>query len=67
MAKQLFARRCPTCRKVQEVTVEMDDYNRWFRQAGLVQDIFPYLTAAQREIFQSGICEPCWEKVFPDE
>lgn len=32
-----------------------------------IQDIFDYLTPAEREMFQSGICGECWVKVFPPE
>ena len=31
----------------------------------LIQDIFPELSAATRELLISGTCETCWDKLFP--
>lgn len=30
-----------------------------------MQDIFPELSAATRELLISGTCETCWDKLFP--
>lgn len=32
-----------------------------------VQDIFPYLTPQDREMFISQTCPTCWEDMFPSE
>lgn len=32
-----------------------------------IQDIFDYLTPAEREMFQSGICGECWSRLFPPD
>lgn len=29
-----------------------------------IQEIFPYLTAAEREMFLSRICGECWTEMF---
>ena len=29
-----------------------------------VQDIFPYLTASERELLISGICDTCFHRMF---
>lgn len=54
---------CPFCGKESVVSVFEDDYYAWLRN-GLVQDVFPYLSADERELLISGICPECWEKTF---
>ncbi|AZS06762.1 hypothetical protein HOU95_gp045 [Streptomyces phage Hiyaa] len=49
------------------LTVGSEDLAAWQRGEGHIQDIFPYLTPAEREMFQSGICGDCWNVVFPPE
>ena len=58
---------CPFCGKVQEVLVYDDDYFNWWSRGLSVQEAFPYLTAAERELLISGICEDCWEDLFGEE
>jgi len=41
-------------------------WDKWLRGA-LVQEAFPELTRTQREAMVTGICDPCWKKVFPEE
>lgn len=58
--------RCPFCGKVSVVTVNEKDYEAW-QSGALVQNAFPYLSANDREILVSGICEECWEGMFSTE
>jgi hypothetical protein len=59
-------RTCKKCRKVIPVVVREEDYIK--RLAGaFIQDAYPYLTAAQRELFVSGICGTCWDKMFSSD
>lgn len=56
-------RECPFCGEYHEVKVSEADYAAW--QGGdLAQDVFPYLTPAEREILISGICPKCWAKTL---
>jgi hypothetical protein len=32
----------------------------------LIQKAMPYLTADEREMFISGTCSDCWDKLFPE-
>ena len=32
----------------------------------LIQDIFPEMSSDLREMFVSGMCPTCWDKVFRD-
>ena len=59
-------KQCPHCKHYHFVIVQDVDYQRW--QSGtLVQDAFPNLNADEREILMTGICGPCWEKIFGNE
>ena len=40
------------------------DYDAWHNGA-LIQEVFDYLTAGQRELMLSNTCDTCWNKFFP--
>jgi hypothetical protein len=49
------------------ITVFLEDWLEW--KGGtpkLIQQVFPYLTADEREIMISGTCPVCWEKMMKD-
>ena len=58
---------CRECKVSHEVKIPgpgMFAYNN----GAAVQNAFPGLTAAERELFfVTGICGPCWDRIFPDE
>ena len=54
---------CMMCGKFIPIKLDGGDYFRFFqRQAGYVQDIFPYLTPDQREVLVTGIHPECFPK-----
>ena len=55
---------CPFCGKVSEILVNEEDYLRYKDGEGLVQDIFWYLDASERELLMTGICPSCWDSMF---
>lgn len=57
---------CPCCGRDYEIEVNEEDYWDW-QDGELVQNAFPYLSAAEREMLISGICPKCWEKTFGGE
>lgn len=57
--------KCPLCGKTQDVVVESTDYADFLKRKH-AQDAFPYLSASERELLISGICEECWNRVFPE-
>lgn len=68
MEKIMIGNRCPMCQKMHGVEVNKSDYDAW--QDGMsIQRAFPYLDAYQREIIQTGMCQPCWDKLWggPEE
>ncbi len=54
---------CRICGKTVWVTAEADDIRKWNTRKTHIQDCFPYLSPAQRELFLSGICGECWDKL----
>jgi hypothetical protein len=59
---------CIQCQQPQAVTVQLADLSA-YRRGGYAQDVFPYLSADQREFLISGICGKCWDEMFapPDD
>lgn len=55
---------CTICRKTVTVTVEAEDLERWKRREANIQDIFPYLSGGERELFLSRICPECYDDLF---
>lgn len=58
---------CVECGRTFELTVESDDLRAWNRRDRHIQDCFPYLTPAQRELFLSRLCGDCFEALFKEE
>jgi hypothetical protein len=46
--------------------VSNHDLKRW-EGGELIQDAMPYLSAGERELLISGICETCFDKIFGSE
>lgn len=54
---------CISCKTVHTVEVTEEEWIR--RQGGMaVQDAFPNMSPAVREMFISGLCPECWNKCF---
>ena len=67
--KHLQTAHCAKCKRKIVLVVEGADWEEWI--GGMtdrhVQDIFHYLTAAERELLISGYCGDCWSLIFSDE
>lgn len=57
---------CPSCGDKFVISVRVDDIIK-YNEGALIQNAFPYLSAAERELYKSGICGTCWDKMFPVE
>ena len=56
---------CIHCKHEYVLKVRLEDYllfNSPYRPN--IQDIFPYLTPAERELLISQTCNECWNKMF---
>ena len=57
--------KCPACEQHFDVEVKAEDLEKYTSDRNaLCQDCFPYIDGEQRELFISGICATCWEKLF---
>lgn len=51
-----------------EVRVRKSQLKQWLqRPAEHIQYVFPDLSPAERELFISGCCGDCWNKMFPPD
>jgi len=50
----VFGETCQVTGKEYIVSVPIEDYRKWKEQKVLIQDVFPHLTADQREFLISG-------------
>ena len=57
---------CPMCHRDHVAIVENDDYELYC-SGEPVSKCFPYIPAAERERFITGICPDCWDRMFPPE
>ena len=45
---------------------QMDELDKPRSERMYMQDIFPNLSVADRELLISGTCYSCWDKMFPE-
>lgn len=57
---------CKMCGETNEVHFDKKDFDRW-KKGTPIQEALHYLPADQRELFLSGICGTCFDKLFPPE
>lgn len=50
-----------------DLPVTQEQLDRYSRRDGLIQHIFPHLSAEQREFIQTGITPEEWNVIFPPE
>lgn len=58
---------CQYCGKSYDVNCRKEDYDNWKKGEGYIQDILDYLSASDRELLISSICDHCWKKMFGDD
>lgn len=58
--------RCFFCGKLTMFQLSREAVERWAGGAH-VQDVWPELVDAHREALMSGICNACFDRMFPDE
>lgn len=55
---------CPSCGGLTRITVPREPYLQWMNHESLIQDAMPMLSAPEREALLTGVCPPCWTKIF---
>jgi hypothetical protein len=58
---------CQYCGNSYEIKCHQKDYDDWKEGAAYIQDILHYLSAADRELLLSSICDNCWTQMFGKE
>jgi len=58
---------CVYCGRKIYMDVKYDDFERYAKGEGLIQNIFPYLSNEDREALISKTCSVCWEAIFPSD
>lgn len=61
---------CPYCGKESNVLLTPEQwsrYNRYLSGKGHIQNALPDLSAEERELLITGICEECWKKLEEDD
>ena len=56
---------CQECGKKNYIEMSDEQYQKYTEGSDLIQRIFLEMSPAQREILITGICEDCWNKLFP--
>ena len=66
MIQHSFVRKSPFSGKVHEMLISAypKDVIRFESGKGLIQDIFPYMTAEEREFVKTGITPQEWKETF---
>jgi hypothetical protein len=59
-------KQCPFCKVSRELVINRERYRAW-RGGRLVQDVFPDLSRAERELLITGIDDACWQAQFRPE
>jgi hypothetical protein len=57
---------CIRCKDTHVLMVSNHDLKRW-EGGELIQNAMPYLTAGEREILISGVCETCFGKMYRED
>lgn len=57
--------KCLKCKTEHPILVNKEDWDLYNSPSRPhIQDIFPYLSPDEREMFISGICDKCWKELF---
>ena len=58
---------CQYCRKEYTVKPDAKNYILWKNGNGFIQDLLPELSAGERELLISNICDSCWVEIWETE
>lgn len=52
----------------ETLVVDREAYRQWLMREGMVQNLFPHLSAETRDLFFiTGVCGPCYDKLWEEE
>jgi hypothetical protein len=58
---------CNKCGCIYFIIYNRQDMLDWLSGSGYIQDLMPYLSAAERELLISQTCDICFNKMFPSD
>ncbi len=62
-----YAVHCPNCKRKHVLTLETSDISAW-ENGSLIQDVWPDLSASEREKIKTGFCnDSCWSQYLGEE
>jgi hypothetical protein len=56
---------CKYCGITYQILANRQDVHDWLSGSGYIQDILAYLSAGERELLISGMCNNCWKIFYP--
>ena len=57
---------CISCKENVSIVASKEQWERYEKGAEKIQDIFPELSADEREILITGMCGRCFDKMFEE-
>jgi hypothetical protein len=60
----VYTTTCRMCGVANDITLDFQSYMKHYTGEYLIQDIWPNLSADERELILTGIHPVCWEKMF---
>ena len=66
----IFTNECPGCGRIRPITATKEQIDAFYApNRPHIQNIFPELSAADREGLITGYCDPCWVSLYanPEE
>jgi len=63
---KLYSKRCPRCHSFKVFKVTAWQKRKYMDTQELIQNIFPDMSADDRERLVSGYCPKCWDILFAD-
>ena len=55
---------CYVCGGKSVIEISEEQFDRWWNKKELIQNVFPEMSPAEREVLISGTHPDCWEVMF---
>ena len=62
----MVTRACQLCHETKEIHCTDEQYRRWL-DGELIQRAMPDVPKGERELLISGICDQCFDRIFPED
>lgn len=67
-AAKNIVNQCNVCRCYNNIIVDQEDYDLWHgtptTPGKMIHEVFPWLSANEREVLKTGIHSKCWDDIF---